>query len=233
VQIIDNFESNDGHFTWTPTQSPTTVGALTTSFKVRTADDSSTQAYGQKIGIFDDPNNANGWYVRYVSGTGSPSLNTAINLTAGTDGYIGFFLRVFTNSDPSQTMTTQLVLDSGAAGGGANSDAGVARTILADGEWHYYEWNLDSPADWTPWRDAAGNVILGSDGIIPTTGQVTIDSIILRGGNANVEFFLDGVMRNANGSLAAMTPVPEPQVLLTLAMFASTLAMKRRPRRVI
>jgi hypothetical protein len=130
-------------------------------------------------------------------------------------------------------MTTQLVLDSGATGGGANSDAGVARTILADGEWHYYEWNLDSAADWTAWRDISGNVILGSDGIIPTTGQVTIDSIILRGGNANVEFFLDGVMRNANGSLAAMTPVPEPQVLLTLAMFASTLAMKRRPRRVI
>src|SRR5438045_3601242 len=35
VHLIDDFETNDGHFTWTPTQSPTSVGASTSSSKVR------------------------------------------------------------------------------------------------------------------------------------------------------------------------------------------------------
>jgi hypothetical protein len=208
VQIIDSFEAGDGRFTWTPTQSPTTTGALASSFKVRTADDSFAQSYAQKIGILDDPANANGWYVRYVSGGGAPAGNQAISLTEGPDGYIGFFLRVFTHSDPTSPLTTQIVLDTGPTGGGVNSDAGVVRTIIADGAWHWYEWNLDDPADWTAWRDGAGNIINGSDGMIPTVGQVSIDSIIFRGGNVNVEFFFDAVMRNSNGSLAVMIPEP-------------------------
>lgn len=218
VQIIDSFETSDGHFIWTPTQSPTTTGALATSFKVRTADASFTQAYAQKIGINDDPANVGGWYVRYVSGTGAPAQNAPINLTKNQDGYIGFFLRVLTNSNPQSPLSTQIVLDSGAVGGGADSDAGVARSILADGEWHYYEWNLDDPAEWTAWRDGAGNIINGSDGIIPTVGQVSIDSIIFKGGNVNVEFFLDGVMRNTRGSLAAMVPEPSVPGLLLVAI---------------
>ena len=232
VQVIDDFEVGDGHFTWTPTQSPTTVGARSTSFKVRTADDSYTKSYAQKVGVFDDPANANGWYVRYVSGGGAPASNTPITLTPDADGNVGFFLRVFTNSDPSSPLSTQLVLDSGASGGGADSDAGAPLSILADGEWHFYEWDLDDPSDWTAWRDASGNVIGGSDGLLPSTGQVTIDSILLRGGNANVEFFLDGVMRNANGSLAAMLPVPEPSgagVLVTL--FGAVLLRRGRGAR--
>ena len=228
VQIIDSFEASDGRFTWTPTQSPTTTGALPSSFKVRTADDSFTQAYSQKIGVFDDPANPNGWYVRYVSGGGAPAENHAINLTAAQDGYVGFFLRVFTNSDPDAPLTTQLVLDTGATGGGANSDAGVPRAILADGEWHFYEWNLDDPAHWTAWRDGAGNVINGSDGLIPLVGQVSIDSIILKGGNANVEFFFDGVMRNTSGSISVM--VPEPGATTTALIALVSACHRRRTR---
>src|SRR5207237_9755858 len=143
--------------TRTPTQSPTSAGASPSSFKVRIADDPYTNSYAQKIGIVDDASNPNGWYVRHVSGGGAPSANEAIPLTAGPDGSIGFFLRVLTNSAPASPLSTQLILDSGATGGGADSDAGVARSIVADGDWHYYEWDLDSPSDWTAWRDASGN----------------------------------------------------------------------------
>ena len=211
VQIIDDFEANDGHFTWTPTQSPTTVGALASSSRVRTAEDSYTKSYSQKLRIVDDASRSNGWYVRYVSGGGSPASNTLIPLNDGTDdGSIGFFLRVLSNSNPQASpLSAQLILDSG-AGGGADSDAGVSRDIIGDGDWHYYEWDLDDPADWTAWRDINGAVIGGSDGRLPPNGAVSIDSIVFRGGNATVEFYLDGVMRNANGSLSAMLPVPEP-----------------------
>lgn len=229
VQIIDNFETGDGRFTWTPTQSPTTVGALASSFKQRTADDSFSQSYSQRIRIFDDPNNANGWYVRYVSGAGAPANNLAINLTDAQDGWIGFFLRVASNSDPTSPLTTQLVLDTGPTGGGTDSDASVPRTIISDGQWNWYEWNLDDPAQWTQWRDINGNIINGSDGVIPTTGQVSIDSILFRGGNVNVEFYLDAVMRNTSGSIAVMTGIPEPGAAAT-ALVAGLL-LSRRARR--
>jgi hypothetical protein len=197
---------------------------------VRTADDSYTKSYAQKVGVVDDPANPNGWYVRHVSGGGAASANEAISLSDGEDGNVGFFLRVLTNSRPDLPLFTQLVLDSGDAGGGADSDAGVARGVVADGEWHFYEWDLDDAAQWTAWRDAAGNVIGGSDGALPAGGRVSIDSIVLRGGNANVEFYLDGVMHNAGGSLAEMLPVPEPGAV-AWAVLAAGLLLRRAGRK--
>ena len=228
VQVFDDFESGNGHFAGTITQSPTTVGALTSSSVTRTAEESYTKSYSQRLRIVDDPARTNGWYVRYLSNNGSPTGNTPINLTEGDDGSLGFFLRVLSNSNPQASpLTSQVILDSG-AGGGADSDAGVTRTIVQDGEWHYYEWDLDDPADWTAWRDINGNVIAGSDGILPATGPVTIDSIVFRGGNATVELYLDGVMRNANGSLAAMLPVPEPGAVGLIALATSVVVLRRR-----
>jgi hypothetical protein len=237
VELIDDFETSDGHFasaTPAPSGSPTTTGTTSASFKVRNNDsDSYTKFYSQKIGVVDDPAKANGWSVRYVSGGGAPANNTSMALTPGTDGSVGFFLRVYSvngSEDLSGAgpLTTQLVLDSGPSGGGVNSDAGVPRTIIADGEWHLYEWSLDNPSDWAAWAPA-----VGSDGKLGVNGDfaggtVTIDSIMLTGGNVNVEFLLDGVMRNTNGSLVVM--VPEPGSVGALVVGAGLLGFRRRRR---
>jgi hypothetical protein len=243
VTLFDDFETNDGHFAGaTPAPSsgggsPTTTGTISAgSFKVRQNDaDSYTKMYAQKIGIADDPANANGWSVRYVSGSGLPGNNTPIPLTSGTDGSVGFFLRVYsangsTDLSSAGPLTTQIVMDSGSVGGNADSDAGVARTIIADGQWHLYEWSLDSPGDWVPWAPATG-----SDGKLGTnadfiSGNVTIDSIMFQGGNVNVEYLLDGVGRNATGSLNVMQGVPEPGAT-GLLMGAGALILGRRRKR--
>ena len=125
-------------------------------------------------------------------------------------------------------MRTTIVLDSGASG--STGDQGVWRDIAADGDWHWYEWSLDALDDWTPWRDINGNIINGSDGVLPL-GQVTIDSIMLRGNdNQNAEFFLDTVMRNSDGSISVMAGVPEPAIALALVP-AAGLISRRRDRR--
>jgi hypothetical protein len=219
VRIIDDFEAGDGHFT--------TVSAVGASvpIRVRTADDSYTKTYAQKVNVVDDLANPNGWYVRLLSGGGLPGSNESIPLTDGADGTIGFFLRVSANSPLATPLTAELVLD----GGGTDSDAGVPRTLITDGDWHYYEWDLDDPSDWTAWRDANGNVVAGSDGVLPPAGNVSIDSILLRGGNGSAEFFVDGVMRNAGGSLSAMLPVPEPGVVGMMSL--ASIALLRRRRR--
>ena len=107
------------------------------------------------------------------------------------------------------TITTQILLDTD-AGGGSLTDAGVARTIIADGEWHLYEWSLDSLADWTGFAGSDGKI--GTGGNI-NPGNITVDSILFNGGNFNVELLLDSVMRNSAGSLSVMS-VPEPSTAL-------------------
>jgi hypothetical protein len=221
VRIYDDFESGFGSFDQTESWIP-----LTGFSRVVTADDSYTRSYSQKLTISDDPSNSRGWYVRHLSHGGNWGASERIALTEGIDGSVGFFLRVLSDSSPGSPLTTQLVVDNV---GTTDSDAGVPRTIIADGEWHYYEWNLDDASDWTRWRDADGNPLSYSDGRIPATGEVTIDSILFHGGNANVEFYFDGVMRNANGSLSAMLPVPEPAGVIFLAPGA-TLLLRRRAR---
>lgn len=224
VRIFDDFESGFGSFDQTESWIP-----LTGVARVVTADDSYTRSYSQKVTISDDPSNPRGWYVRHLSRGGNWGASERIPLTEGVEGNVGFFLRVLGNSSPGAPITTQLVLDNV---GTTDSDAGVPRTIIADGEWHYYEWDLDDPSDWTRWLDAGGNPLSYSDGRIPATGEVTIDSVLFRGGNANVEFYFDGVMRNANGSLSAMLPVPEPGAMVWVALGAGALLRRRTTRRV-
>jgi len=103
-------------------------------------------------------------------------------------------------------------------GGGVNTDAGRSLSVIADGEWHLYEWNLDKASDWVVWP-----VATGSDGKIGTGGSgnsgiVTIDSILFAGGNVNVEYLLDTVGHNQYGSLNVMEGLPEPGSLSFIAL---------------
>ena len=234
VTIIDDFESGDGRFTFSPTQSRTTTGAAASSFKVRQDDDSYTKAYSQKIGIVDAAA-AGGWYVRHVSGSGSPGSNFGITLdSTRTDGSIGFFLRVYTvggiqATDLANPPTMQVAISMDAGASGTRTEQGIWRDIIADGQWHFYEWNLDWPADWTQWIHSTGSVLNNSTGVFPTSGQVTLDSILFRGGDHNAEFLLDSVMRNSAGSIAAMDYVPEPAGCSFVGL--AGLATLRRARR--
>ena len=100
---------------------------------------------------------------------------------------------------------------------------------MADGQWHYYEWGLDTLADWAVWRDRAGTAIAG-DGVIATSGNVSVDSIWLGGGEGTgVEYFFDTIMFNRSGSLAAMMPsvMPEPAALLATLVMLPVLCRRR------
>jgi hypothetical protein len=228
VTVFDDFESGAGHFGSSFTQSAQTTGVMSSSTVTRTAEDSYTKSYSQKLRVVDDPGRSNGWYVRHLSGGGSPDQNLQMTITEGSDWHLGFFLRVLSNSNPTGIpLTTQLILDSG-AGEDVGSDAGVAREIISDGDWHFYEWNMNDPADWTAWRDINGNVVGGSDGRLARAGEATIDSVVFRGGDANVEFYFDGVMRNIDGSLSAMLPVPEPGTAGAVVMLMGLGALRRR-----
>jgi hypothetical protein len=236
VRIFDDFEATNGHFANAGfSNSAGTTGVNpNNSFKVSQNDtDSYSKFHAQKIGIADDTTNANGWYLRYLYAGGSPSADSQTQLTNGIDGFIGFYLRLFTvngseNLSGAGPLSVQLILDSD-GGGGANSDAGKPLSVIADGEWHLYEWNLDNPSDWVPW-----SIVAASDGKLGTAGSgdsgvVTIDSIIFQGGNVNVEYLLDTVGHNQFGSMNVMQGLPEPASALSL-LAIGLLAIRRNQR---
>ncbi len=189
VTVIDDFEVDEGHFTLQPTFSGSTVGLLASS----TADRVETEAYAgigsQQLDLLDNPNGS-GWTLRHLSGGGSASGNVSITAT----GWIGYALKTETPG-----LTASIALDDP-----GTADRGNFIPVIADGEWHVYQWNMDDDTQWHGW--VTGNGII--DG--PT---LTIDSIFLESSTEqDATVFIDSVMYNNDGM------VPEPGTLALLAL---------------
>ena len=93
--------------------------------------------------------------------------------------------------------------------------------MIADGEWHLYQWNLDDAGEWDAFAGGADGDI---DGV---SGFVSIDSIWLAGAGAPM-VFLDTVSHNPDGLMG----VPEPcgAWMLALAGLAGMQRSRRRSR---
>jgi hypothetical protein len=124
--------------------------------------------------------------LRHVSGIGSstqagaPSGNTPLE----TNGYLGFWLMT-----EDAGVTVQLAVDDP-----GSADRGYAQLVIADGQWHLYEWDLEDDSQWEGW--VTGNGLI--------TGETTtVDSIFFHGaGDARI--YLDDVSHNPDGTLAAL-----------------------------
>lgn len=198
---FDDFNVNEGHFSSTITFSGTTVGEDASSTADRVTTDSPREGAGHQRLVLVHDATATPFRLRHVSGGGTVANNTAFTTTAGTDGYIGFYLKT-TNTG----WQTSINLD-GAGGTGADMDGSTSIEVIADGEWHLYEWNLDSTTDW-----GAIPGIGGGHGGSLLNGSHTIDSIYLRDldgspGPTAVIFF-DFVALNPNGSVADLLLEP-------------------------
>lgn len=212
VTLLDDFETGMGRFNSPLTTSPFSSGFSGGSVS-RDADDSHTNSYSQRITIIDQPTNPTPWRVRHLSGNANPANNVPIPVSkTAIDGYVGFMLATSTPG-----MFVQLVLDTDPGNASTGLAVGPRREIVADGQWHLYEWSLDA-TDFEPFPGIVGG------GMVPDSGDVWIDSILLHGVNADAVIRLDSVMHNRLGSLQSMVAIPEPTRLivpLALAVFFS------------
>lgn len=191
-----DFDVNMGVFNSTPTASGSTAGLLTTSTAGRVTT-SPLEGAGCAQLVFIT-NNAATARVRFLAGGGTPGNNTSFTTSAGTDGWIGFYLKT-TNSG----WDVQIWLE------GASNNGGIRQQLIPDGQWHLYEWNLDD-VDGALTTNGWGDVtsIIGGSPIV-ADGNHTIDSILFRNLNpptplaekTNV-IFLDLVMKTDSGSIA-------------------------------
>jgi hypothetical protein len=95
--------------------------------------------------------------------------------------------------------------------------------VPADGQWHFYEWQLQDANDWNAFAGTETNGMIDS-------ASVTLDCIFLRGGvgfgvgtDFDAQFYLDRVSFNPTGSA-----VPEPAGVALLALGGLAFAGRRR-----
>jgi hypothetical protein len=212
VRVFDNFETGNGNFNSGPGLSGTTRGIdKANSTAAQSGSESLTSFSSQRVTIVDDAGDATPWLVRHLFNGGNPSVSRAdqIALSAGTDGYVGLFLKT---SSPG--LTVQIAFDPNGENTAAGLDASVARAVVGDGEWHLYEWSLDDPSQIVPFPAA------GSDGVLPASGYVTIDSLLIASTtNQNSTVYLDALAYNSAGSLTVMVPEPHAGLLLGLPLW--------------
>jgi len=105
-------------------------------------------------------------------------------------GYVGFWLK----TDDSG-ISVRIGIDDPVSGNTA-LERGFAQAVIADNQWHLYQWNLENAAHWDAYSGGANGQIDAPN------GKVSIDSIWITGlGDALI--YLDNVSHNALGLLAA------------------------------
>jgi hypothetical protein len=226
--IFDDFNTGTGHFASSPTASGTTSHLLATSTTTwdSTAGDALEGAGCNQI-IANHDATASSSRVRFLSGGGAPASNLAFTTTAGTDGYIGFYVKAVTTASG---WTVSINLDGG-TGAAADMDGSSKVSVITDGSWHLYEWDLDST---TAWGAVTG--IGGGHGTAVANNTHTIDSIYFYNtgtipANDVSTFYLDFVAKSDSGSIAPLVPtVPEPSTL-ALALLGGIGLLVGRQRR--
>ena len=180
MNMLTDFEVDEGYFNWSTSYSGSNQGILGGSSATRSTEHAHQGDASQKIVIDGEPG---GWFLRHLSGIGSPPSRPASNEWLKSEGYLGFWLKT---TDPG--ITVQFAIDDPAK----TSDRGLAKPVIADGKWHLYEWDLSDDAEWEAWTSLADGIVGGA--------VFTLDSIQFSGaGDATI--YLDSVAHNPDGSL--------------------------------
>jgi uncharacterized lipoprotein YddW (UPF0748 family) len=199
--VLDDFEVDEGHFGWVWNASPVsqTFGLASGPGGPAAPSDRVTQEHqglgqaSQLLNLAIDGVGDSAWQLRHNSGIGSvahPSGNVPLAAT----GSVGFWLKT---DDPG--ITVRIGIDDPVSAGATAIEMSQILSVIADNEWHLYQWSFEDDGDWEPFN-------AGTNGAIDAVnGSVSIDSIWLAG-SGSAQIYLDTVSHNPNGPLAALVP---------------------------
>lgn len=170
TRTLDYFESGVGHFTSTPTTSPTTVGIASSSNVTHQTGSNVHSGNGSlKVVLNDNTSVSTPWKVRLLSGSGTPGNNTSLYDASGT---VSLWLKT---STAASGATIRLWFDDT-----DGTEESPALLINNDGQWHRYTWDLENFGGTSP--DTGNGVINGS--------TITLDSIVLSQPNTSSSWTL-------------------------------------------
>ncbi|HSX62200.1 MAG TPA: peptidoglycan recognition family protein [Tahibacter sp.] len=175
-RILDTFETNEGHFTSTPSYSGSTTGIDATSTAERDCGVSHVGSCSEHLTLVDNPSDSQAWAVRFLSGGGSAGSNTGV----ARNGRVGFWVYV-----AGAGFSVGVGIDDGAA-----TERSTLRSVAAN-TWTYVEWNLADANQWNAW--------VGGNGAIDAA-NVTIDAIWLERAHTTytVNAYIDEVQWRSN-----------------------------------
>lgn len=186
--VFANFEHNNkSTFEYRPGYSGSTYGIVDANSTATLVNSSTIAGEGSGVMrlIIDDDSAASGeWFTRFVSGS---SATQSQNIIREATGYVGLMAKTYT-----QGAFVSLAIDAPNTG-----DRGVRKSLIADGQWHWYQWNLDDVSQWDAWTSAG-------DGVIDSA-NFTIDSVQFWG-TTDAMIYIDQITHNADGALAPFVP---------------------------
>jgi uncharacterized lipoprotein YddW (UPF0748 family) len=198
--VLDDFEVNQGHFGWFYGFSPQTVGfdesnPNATSVSRVVGEHQGLGIGSQLLNLVPDVSDGNAsWELRHNSGIGTIAHPDG-NVHLAPTGWVGFWLK----TDDAGAGSVQIWVDDPVAAGATAIERGVSQQIIADNQWHLYQWNLEDDNHWGPFNT-------GTNGEIDAVnGFISIDSIWITG-SGNVQLYLDNVSHNPTSMLAALVP---------------------------
>ncbi len=154
--VFDNFESGVGRFNLAPTFSGSTVGISTTSTLTQSSGSAHGGTYTLKATLNDNTSVSTAWFVRLLSGGGTPANNVLTPKTG--------YLRIWLKTSTAQAGATVKIWIDDSDG----IESSPAISIINDGLWHQYSWNLAS----------FGGTAVTGNGVLNAT-NVTLDAIIV------------------------------------------------------
>lgn len=181
---ITDFEADEGYFPTNITFSGSNVNVAGTSTADRTTAEARSGLASQQLTI--NKTGAGTFLARHVSGIGTPA-SPASNITFPSIGSIGFWLKTSTPD-----LEVAPAVDDNTAN--TSTERGYFQNVIADGQWHFYQWFLNDPTHWDAWAGANTNGDVAA--------LFTLDSIQFRGSAAANVLFLDDVTFDA----AAVAP---------------------------
>jgi autotransporter-associated beta strand protein len=215
--VIDDFEVDEGHFGWNYNLSPVsqTFGlASGPGNSAAPSDRITTEHQGdgtasQLLNLVVDATGNDAWQLRHNSGIGANlAAQPAGNVPLAGTGYVGFWLKT-----DDMGITVRIGIDDPVGTNTSALERGILKNVIADNQWHLYQWNFADPDDWEAFAGGANGAIDAANGF------VTIDSIWFAG-NGNAQIYLDNVMHNPNGPITAAIPEPTTTALLLVAALA-------------
>ncbi|WP_428387558.1 phosphodiester glycosidase family protein [Mucisphaera sp.] len=218
LTIIDDFNTSKGRFSSTRgVAGKNNVAAITTAL-----DASNPQAGDNALRIDITNTNADParMQFRYPSGGTQPNNNTIDGKALAPTGYVGLFIRRDPGAEP---LFVSMLLDDGSPTVNGREQA-TFLPIIADGQWHLYQWNLENDDHWTPDDNGDGDI----DG-----ANTFIDSLYFSsapdttgGTNWSGTLYIDTVAHNPNGDLSSLI-IPEPSAAAAMSIFLATLTTRR------
>lgn len=165
--VLDSFETSVGRFNSAPTLSGSTVGISTLSSAQRSNIQARNGSWSLQLFLRDNPSSSADWFVRLLSGGGTPANNARLQKAGGRLGawfYTG-----------ASGVSVQFLVDDS-----DGTELSVART-LSPNTWTFHEVSLDNSAQWSAW--------VGGNGVI-TASSVTLDSIVINRAQTSYDVYV-------------------------------------------